>query len=134
MSVVSCPSATWKLELSGRQVRAVLEHGLTQTDRQGGGFLQISGARIVWDPGRPRGQRLVTATVGGRLLADDAVYTVAVPSYLVRGGDGFLVFAQARVLIGDTSAPQLLQTVLDSIAARGTIAPAIDGRITASPR
>jgi 5'-nucleotidase len=123
-----------KLELRGRQVREALEHGLAQTDRAGGGFLQIAGARIVWDPRRPRGERLVTAVVGERPLADDTVYTVAVPSYLARGGDGFRVFAQTRVLVGDTSAPQLLQIVLQAIAARGTIAPALDGRIVTSPR
>jgi 5'-nucleotidase len=123
-----------KLELRGREVREALEHGLAQTDREGGGFLQIAGARIVWDPRRPRGERLVTAVVGDRPLADDTVYTVAVPSYLARGGDGFRVLAQARVLVGDTSAPQLLQIVLQAIAARGTIAPALDGRIVTSPR
>jgi 5'-nucleotidase len=122
-----------KLELRGRQLRDALEHGLAQTDREGGGFLQISGARIVWDPRRPSGERLVTAVVGGRPLADDALYTVAVPSYLARGGDGFRVFTQTRVLIDAASAPQLLQIVLDAISARGTIAPALDGRITTSP-
>jgi 2',3'-cyclic-nucleotide 2'-phosphodiesterase (5'-nucleotidase family) len=123
-----------KLELRGRQIRDALEHGLAQTDRAGGGFLQISGARIVWDPRRPRGERLLAAAVGDRPLADDALYTVAVPSYLARGGDGFRVFAQARALIDGASAPPLLQIVLDAIIARGTIAPALDGRIAASPR
>ncbi len=36
-----------KLELRGRDLRAALEHGLSQTDREGGGFLQVSGVRLA---------------------------------------------------------------------------------------
>ncbi len=123
-----------KLEMSGRDLRAALEHGLAQVDREGGGFLQISGVRLVWDPRVPVGRRIVSATVGGRPLEDDTPYTVAVPGYLVRGGDGYTVFARARVVVGEASAPQVAQLVLDAIVTRDTIAPAIDGRITTSPR
>ena len=121
-----------KLEMRGRDVRAALEHGLAQTDREGGGFLQISGIRLVWNPQRSAGQRVVSATVGGRPLEDEAVYSVAVPSYLVRGGDGYTAFARAKVVIDETSGPQIARTLLDAIVARGTIAPATDGRIATS--
>jgi 5'-nucleotidase len=119
-----------KLEMRGRDLRAALEHGLAQADREGGGFLQLSGVRLVWDPGLPVGRRIVDASVGNRPLADDAVYTVAVPSYLVRGGDGFTAFARAAIIIGGTSGPQVAQLVLDALTAHGEIAPTIDGRIT----
>jgi len=123
-----------KLEMRGRDVRAALEHGLAQTDREGGGFLQISGIRLIWNPQRSAGQRVVSATVGGRPLEDEAVYSVAVPSYLVRGGDGYAAFARAKVVIDETSGPQVARTILDAIVARGTIAPATDGRIATSSR
>jgi 5'-nucleotidase / UDP-sugar diphosphatase len=123
-----------KLEMRGRDVRAALEHGLAQTDREGGGFLQISGIRLIWNPRRSAGQRVVSATVGGRPLEDEAVYSVAVPSYLVRGGDGYAAFARAKVVIDETSGPQVARTILDAIVARGTIAPATDGRIATSSR
>ncbi len=123
-----------KLEMRGRDVRAALEHGLAQTDREGGGFLQISGIRLVWNPQRAAGQRVVSATVGGRALEDEAIYSVAVPSYLVRGGDGYTAFARAKVVIDETSGPQVARTILDAIVVRGTIAPATDGRIATSSR
>ena len=119
-----------KLEMRGRDLRAALEHGLAQADREGGGFLQLSGVRLVWDPRLPVGRRIVDASVGNRPLADDAAYTVAVPSYLVRGGDGFTAFARAAIIIGGTSGPQVAQLVLDALTAHGEIAPTIDGRIT----
>ncbi|OGL12867.1 MAG: hypothetical protein A3I14_10175 [Candidatus Rokubacteria bacterium RIFCSPLOWO2_02_FULL_73_56] len=118
------------LELTGGDLRAALEHGLAQADRGGGGFLQVSGVRLVWDPRRPAGGRLVGAEVGGRALDDGSRYTVAVPGFLARGGDGFEVLGRARVVVGETSGPDLTRLVLEAIAARGSIAPAEDGRLT----
>lgn len=125
-----------KLQMSGRELRAALEHGLAQVDRQGGGFLQVSGVRLVWDPQRPAGGRIVSVEVGGRALADDRTYTVAALDYLYRGGDGFVEFPRAKVLVGLESGPQLGDLVLEAIAKRGTIAPDVDGRIrrSAAPR
>jgi 5'-nucleotidase len=123
-----------KLELRGRDLRSALEHGLAQTDREGGGFLQISGVRVVWDPRRAPGQRVVSISVGGRPLEDESTYSVAVPSYLVRGGDGYTAFARGTVVINESSGPQVAQIVMDAIVARGTITPVTDGRITASAR
>ncbi len=123
-----------KLELRGRDLRAALEHGLSQTDREGGGFLQVSGVRLAWDPRQPVGQRIVSATVGGGPLDEETTYSVAVPSYLVRGGDGYTAFARGRVVISEASGPQVAQLILDAIIARGTIAPTTDGRIATSSR
>ncbi|MBI2015153.1 MAG: 5'-nucleotidase C-terminal domain-containing protein [Candidatus Rokubacteria bacterium] len=117
------------LELAGRTLREALEHGLAQADREGGGFLQVSGLRLAHDPGRPAGGRLVSVEVGGRPLDDAARYTVAVPRFLARGGDGFAMLPRARVLVGEASGPDMARLVLDAIAARGTIAPAADGRL-----
>ena len=123
-----------KLEMRGADLRTALEHGLAQTDRVGGGFLQISGARVVWDPRLAPGRRIVDASVGGKPLADDAAYTVALPGYLVRGGDGYTVFGRAKIIVDAESGPQVSQVVIDAIAARGEIAPALDGRIGRAAR
>ena len=123
-----------KLEIRGADLRAALEHGLAQTDRVGGGFLQLSGARLVWDPRLAPGRRIVDVSVGGKPLADDAAYSVAVPGYLVRGGDGYTVFGRAKTIVDAESGPQVSQVVIDAIAARGEIAPATDGRINRTVR
>jgi 2',3'-cyclic-nucleotide 2'-phosphodiesterase (5'-nucleotidase family) len=123
-----------KLEMRGADLRAALEHGLAQTDRVGGGFLQISGARVVWDPRLAPGRRIVDVSVAGKPLADDAAYTVALPGYLVRGGDGYTVFGHAKTIVDAESGPQVSQVVIDAIAARGEIAPALDGRIGRAAR
>ena len=123
-----------KLEMRGADLRAALAHGLAQTDRVGGGFLQLSGARVVWDPKLAPGRRIVDVTVGGKPLADEAAYTVAVPGYLLRGGDGYTVFGRAKMIIDAGSGPQMAQVVIDAIALRREIAPATDGRISQTAR
>ncbi|MBI3635696.1 MAG: bifunctional metallophosphatase/5'-nucleotidase [Candidatus Rokubacteria bacterium] len=129
MSLLPFTNVVVKLGMAGTALRAMLEHGLAQADRAGGGFLQISGARVLYDPGRPAFQRVVSVDVGGRPLEDARTYTVAVPSYLAHGGDGFTAFRGARVLVDDQSGPQLSDVVLDALTARGTIGPRVDGRI-----
>jgi len=57
-----------------------------------------------------------------------------VPSYLVRGGDGYTAFKGAKIVIDETSGPQVAQTILDGIVARRTIRPATEGRITTGSR
>jgi 5'-nucleotidase len=130
VSMLPFVNAVMKLEMTGRELRAAIEYGLAQTDRGGGGFLQLSGARIAWDPGRPAGRRLVRADVGGAPLDDGRRYTVAVIDYLYRGGDGFTAFRDAKVLVDPESGPALMPAVVDAITERGTIAPGVEGRIT----
>jgi len=121
------------LEVTGRQLREALEHGLAQRDREGGGFLQIGGMALTFDPARAPGSRIVTAKVGDAPLDPERRYTAAVVEYLVRGGDGFTSFRDARVLTDAASGPILADVLLEAITAAGTISPQVDGRIRAIP-
>jgi 2',3'-cyclic-nucleotide 2'-phosphodiesterase (5'-nucleotidase family) len=81
------------LELTGRVLRAALEQGLANRERQGGGFLQVSGLRMSFDPARPAGQRVLAVEIGGAPLDPERRYTAAIVDYIARGGDGFTAFA-----------------------------------------
>jgi 2',3'-cyclic-nucleotide 2'-phosphodiesterase (5'-nucleotidase family) len=120
------------VEMRGRQLRDALEEGLAGIEREAGGFLQVSGVRVVYDAGRPPGQRVRQVTVGAAPLDPDRVYTVATIDYLVRGGDGFTAFKAARRLVSETSGPQLSDVVLDAVQAQGAIKPEVEGRLTAT--
>jgi 2',3'-cyclic-nucleotide 2'-phosphodiesterase (5'-nucleotidase family) len=122
------------LEMRGRQLRAALEEGLTNIEREAGGFLQVSGVRMVYDARGAAGARAREVTVDGAPLDPDRVYTVATIDYLARGGDGFTVFGQARRLVSETSGPQLSDVVLDAVQSQGTIKPEVDGRLTTAQR
>ena len=122
------------LELTGRMLREVLEQGLDQRERQGGGFLQVAGLRVSFDPARPAGQRILTLDVGGTPVDSDRRYTAAVVDYIAHGKDGLTAFLGGRVIVDEMSAPLLVDVLLQAVSARRTIAPAVDGRLRAVTR
>ncbi|NOZ93437.1 MAG: bifunctional metallophosphatase/5'-nucleotidase [Acidobacteria bacterium] len=79
-----------RVKLSGRQVKALLEHGATFAY----GVAQVSGLSVTIDPGRPQGKRITAVEVGGEPLDPGAIYSVATSDYLADGGDGYVTFQQ----------------------------------------
>jgi 5'-nucleotidase len=134
LSLLPFTNVIVKLEMRGADLRVAFEQGLAELERDGGGFLQVSGLRLTYDPARPPGQRVLAVEVGGGVLDDARAYTVAVNTYMYRGGDGLTAFARGRVLVGPESGPDLVAIVLDAVTTRGTIAPTVEGRIRAAGR
>jgi 2',3'-cyclic-nucleotide 2'-phosphodiesterase (5'-nucleotidase family) len=126
-------NAVMKLAVSGARLRETLEQGLAGLERGGGGYLQISGLHVTYDPRQPIGQRVVSVEVRGAPLDPAHIYTLAVVDYVAGGGDGITALRDARVLIDAVSGPQLADVVLDAITAAGTISPKPDGRLTTTP-
>ena len=120
---------TVKLRLTGAQVRAALEHGVSQVERAAGRFPQVSGLAFAFDPARPAGARVTRVTVAGAPLDPGRSYTLATMDFLARGGDGYAVLKAGEVLIDARSGGLAAGQVIDHIAAAGTVAPAIEGRI-----
>jgi 2',3'-cyclic-nucleotide 2'-phosphodiesterase (5'-nucleotidase family) len=122
-----------KLAVSGARLRETLEQGLAGLDREGGGYLQLSGMRMSYDPRRPVGQRIVSIDIGGAALDPARIYTLAVADYVAGGGDGITALRDAHVLVDAVSGPQLSDVLVDAIASRGSISPSVDGRLTPTP-
>ncbi len=75
-----------RLRVSGAVVRQVLEHAVGAAEARA----HVSGVRVVVDPSRPPGQRVVSVTLdGGGPLVDSATYTLAVPDFVAGGGSGY---------------------------------------------
>ena len=121
------------VELTGRALRAALEQGLARLDREGGGFLQVSGLTLTLDPSRPVGQRVVAVEVGGTPLDAERRYQVAVVDYVANGGDGITAFREGQMIVDAESGPLAAEVLLQAVATAGTIAPAVDGRIRILP-
>ena len=121
------------IAVSGQALRAALEQGVARREREGGGFLQVSGVTLTLDPSRPAGQRIVAVEVGGAPLDPERRYRVAVPDYVANGGDGITAFRDGRVVVDAESGPLAAEILLQAVAAAGTIAPAVDGRIRILP-
>jgi 5'-nucleotidase len=119
-----------KLELPGKVLLDVLERSVGAYPREFGGFLQVSGLTFTFDPTRPVHQRVVRVLVGGEPLDPERRYTVATNSYTAQGGDGYAMLATAKPLVFPEDGPGLAETLIEAVERAGSIAPAVQGRIT----
>jgi 5'-nucleotidase / UDP-sugar diphosphatase len=83
------------LRLSGKEIREVLEQGVSDLGGHGGKFLQVSGLRLVYQQSAPPGNRVQEIRINGQLLDPDREYLLATNDFLAAGGDGFSVFQKA---------------------------------------
>lgn len=80
-----------QLAMSGSQIKALLE---AQWQGAYPRILAPAGLRYTWQASAPVGSRVVTVNrEDGEPLADQAIYTVTVNSYLADGGDQFSLLA-----------------------------------------
>jgi 5'-nucleotidase len=121
------------LSVTGAELRAALEHGLDRrvTNGQSGALPHASGLRIVYDPSRPKGQRIVELTDNGQPLRDEASYRLATSNYLAGGGDGYAMLKGLPVLRAAEGSPLETEVLLDAMERAGTLAPQLDGRLRA---
>lgn len=80
------------LQLTGAEIRAALEHGVSRHGTGAGEFLQVSrGFSYTFDPTRAAGQRVTAVTFEGQPLDNAATYRVVTNNFIADGGDGFAV-------------------------------------------
>ncbi|WP_208588783.1 bifunctional metallophosphatase/5'-nucleotidase [Gracilibacillus suaedae] len=123
-------------ELSGAEIKEILEHSVRQAPAESGGFLQVAGMKFNYDSTKEPGSRIVTMEVemdGEYEDIDlDQSYLVTTNNFTGKGGDGFEVFAQAydegRVRdIGEIDWEQLRDYMVEDLG--GEVDPVIEGRI-----
>ena len=117
------------LEISGADLRTALEEGVSGIEDVAGRFPQVSGLRFVFDPRRPKGGRVLDVSIGGKPLDPSAIYKLATNEYMMAGGDGYASLKKGRPLIDASGGALMAGIVIDYIAARGTVSPAVEGRI-----
>lgn len=123
-----------KVEMTGKTLMEILEHGVARSaeDNEPGRFPQISGMTFKFDARKLPGQRIIEASVGGKRIADDAIYTIATSDFLVsRAGDGYTMFKDAKILVKADDAPKDSEVFEKAIKAspNATISPRVEGRI-----
>jgi 2',3'-cyclic-nucleotide 2'-phosphodiesterase (5'-nucleotidase family) len=117
------------LRISGADLRAGLENGVGMYPNLVGRFPQISGMVFRFDPDAPAGSRVVSVTIGGQPLDPARMYTLATADFLANGGDDYVSFKNAQVVIPPQAGPLLYDLLADAIQREGTIAPMTEGRI-----
>jgi 5'-nucleotidase / UDP-sugar diphosphatase len=117
------------LELSGADLQAALEHGVSAVERGAGQFPQVSGMVVRVDLRRPAGQRVLGVTVGGQPLDPARVYRLATNDFMARGGDGYAVFSRARLLIDALAAQYMAGHVIAHVQRLREVSPRVEGRL-----
>ncbi len=124
-----------KVEVSGRLLGDILEHSVARSAEDGepGRFPQISGMSFKFDTRKLPGQRVSDILIGGKPMDENKNYTLATSDFLVsRGGDGYTMFKNAKVLTPADKAPKDSDVFEQAIrsAPNSTISPELEGRIT----
>ena len=117
------------LEITGKAVRAGLENGFSVLPRPAGRFPQVSGLRIVVDPSRPVGHRIVSIEANGAPLDDTKIYTLATNDFMANGGDGYDAFDNVRELVPGHDGPLTVNEVIKYLEKLKTVKTGVEGRI-----
>lgn len=116
--------------VSGANIRAALENGVSQWKQIAGRFPQVSGIRFTWSSTRPVGSRVLSVNIDGKPLSPTHMYTLATNDYMLGGGDGYTSLSTGTVMISPNGARLVADVVIDAVKKQGTISPKTDGRIT----
>ncbi len=123
-----------KVEVTGKMLADILEHGVARSaeDNEPGRFPQVSGMSFRFDARKLPGQRVLEIMVDGKPLDENKTYTLATSDFLVsRGGDGYTMFKDAKVLLPPDKAPKDSDVFEKAIkdSPNATISPRVEGRI-----
>lgn len=120
------------IELSGAELKSTFEHSVKEYPKESGGFLHIAGMKLLFDPSKPVGSRVVSLTIDGKEIADNAVYKAATNVFTARGGDGFEALGKAYEE-GRASEPGFSdwENFADHLKSLKMIDAGIEGRIMA---
>ncbi|NUT54627.1 MAG: bifunctional metallophosphatase/5'-nucleotidase [Thermoleophilia bacterium] len=119
--------------MTGAELKTALENGVSSMPGANGRFPQVSGLCFAYDIAAPVGNRVTVVTRqtaaggcdGGPVDTTAATsYSVATNDFVAAGGDGY-----PNILARSTTRELMDQVLADYVAAAGTIAPSIQGRI-----
>jgi 2',3'-cyclic-nucleotide 2'-phosphodiesterase (5'-nucleotidase family) len=117
------------LSLPGRVVIAALEHGMSRLPAAAGQFPQVSGMTLRVKPDNRPGARVSDVRVQGAPLDPNRTYTMAIPDFLLAGGDGYTMFKGQKIMVGPESGPLMATALENYVAERRDVSPAVEGRI-----
>lgn len=121
------------LQITGAELKAMLENGVSAMPAASGRFPQVSGLCFTYNISNPAGSR-VSGAVGQATdgsctgaavdLTAASIYTIALNDFMASGGDGYPV-----VISRATTRDLMDQVLADFITAHTPVSPATQGRI-----
>ncbi|MDO9548840.1 MAG: 5'-nucleotidase C-terminal domain-containing protein, partial [Candidatus Marinimicrobia bacterium] len=120
------PFGNWVvvIKVNGSFLKALVEDRVSGNSR---GML-ISGAEIVINRTKPDGSRINKFLIGGKPVAEEQEYTLAVSDYLAEGNSGYDLLTTIPPDQINYSGILLRQALIDFIKNHSPIKPRMDGR------
>ncbi|MDL4840373.1 bifunctional metallophosphatase/5'-nucleotidase [Aquibacillus rhizosphaerae] len=124
------------VELTGAEIKEILEHSVRQAPGESGGFLHVAGMKFTYDSTKDPGSRIVMMEVeiNGKYeeIRAEQTYGVTTNNFTGKGGDGYKVFIEAYAEgrtkdIGEIDWEQLRAYMVNEL--NGVVDPVIEGRI-----
>lgn len=116
------------LEVTGKDVLAALEHGVSAVEDGAGRFPHVSGLTFKFNPAKPAGARVTDVKIAGGALDAAKTYRLATNDFMGRGGDGYAMFADKRSII-EANAAELMAAQVIRAFESGLAEPKLDGRV-----
>lgn len=128
-------------ELTGKEIKEILEHAVRESPNESGGFLHISGMKYYYDSTKEVGNRVIKMLLvdeeGNTTVIDpngNLTYKITTNGFTGQGGDGFDTFKNAYAAgrvkdIGEIDWQQLVDYMIEDTYLNGVVDPEIEGRI-----
>jgi 2',3'-cyclic-nucleotide 2'-phosphodiesterase (5'-nucleotidase family) len=132
-AVLPFGNVVFTVDISGAELKTMLENGVSSMPAANGRFPQVSGLCFTYDISAPVGSRVTSATrqaadgscTGAPVSFDPGTtYRIAENDFMATGGDGYL-----NLYARGTTQATMDQVFADWITAHTPLAPAIQGRI-----
>jgi 2',3'-cyclic-nucleotide 2'-phosphodiesterase/3'-nucleotidase/5'-nucleotidase len=120
------------VDITGRQLIAALENGVSQAQELKGRFPQVAGFRFTWNSASEPGSRIVSVEIqaeGGYVpLDENAIYRIVINDYMYSGGDGYTVFGEGA----NSSNPSFtyFEIMLEYLKNNSPVGAQVESRIT----
>ena len=115
-------------QVTGAQVLAALENGVSQVEEGAGRFPQVAGMTFTVNLSAEPGSRVSDVMIGGEPVDAVRVYNAVSNNYVRNGGDGYSVFSGDDKNAYDFG-PDLADVTAEYLAANAPYQPYTDGRI-----
>lgn len=117
--------------VTGAQLWAAMEYGISALPAASGRFPQISGFGFTYSASAMPNARIIEMHLNGGtpIPKDQTTFTMALPDFTNNGGDGYTMFVDGLGVSRDLQA----DVFADYIQAQMMITPSIQGRIVAMP-
>lgn len=117
------------LRVSGADILAALENGVSLVEHGAGRFPHVSGMAMDVDLAKPAGMRISNVKVDGKALDKNAFYSVATNEYMARGGDGYDALTAGEVIFDGDDTDLIASIMIEYIRTNTPVASRVEGRI-----